>query len=363
MSAVPARSYARANRELLGAYERYLESRGNSGPTRRAYLDAVGRLVESLGSESVVNTERPKIRELFHQWQQKGLTANSINLHTSALRQFFKFIRLTGLTKHDPMLLISSRKVGKRLPVVLTLEQIEKLINAARNPFERAFVEVLYSTGVRISELVNLRLEDIDWESRSIRIHKGKGGKDRVVLFGSYAAKAMREYQEWRPSQAGFLFEAPAQRGNIYLEKRWNFWVAQFYVDRKPRRISLGSVRDVPTKEHARQLFDRLVTKIPGFKARPSRPYHPASLRPVLRRLADRAGLGRVHPHALRRAFTSHLIQNGADLRIVQELLGHERVTTTALYTHLDANHIKKVHHKFHPHEQGGEDAEKEPNS
>ena len=359
MSAVPVRSFAPANRELVNAYERYLIARGNSAPTRRAYLDAVGRLAESLGSESIVNTERPKIRELFYQWQRKGLTDNSIRLHTCALRSFFKFIRLTGLTKHDPMLLIAHRKVATRLPVVLTVEQVEKLINAARDPFERAFVEVLYSTGVRISELVNLRLENIDFAERVILVKKGKGGKDRYVLFGAPAAKAIREYQEWRPSQAGFLFESPAQRGNIYLNKKWSFWVAQFYVDCKPRRISLGSVREIATKERARQIFDRLVTKIPGFKARPSRPYHPVSLRPILARLAHRAGLGHVHPHALRRAMASHMLQRGANLRVVQDLLGHERLNSTMRYTWLDANHIKEVHHKFHPHEHGADHGEK----
>ena len=123
--------------------------------------------------------------------------------------------------------------------------------------------------------------------------------------------------------------------------------------------ISIGTVRDIPTKEQARQAFNLLASKIPGFQPAPSHSYDPQAIRDLLTRLAHRANLGRVHPHALRRAMASHLLQGGADLRIVQELLGHERLNSTMHYTWLDASHIKKVHEKCHPHE-GGADAKKE---
>ena len=173
----PTKSHARSNRELVESYERYLIARGNAAPTIRAYLDGVNRLVDGLGAASVVELERDTIRQTLGQWYDKGLTANSIRLHVCALRSFFKFIRLTGLTKHDPMLLVGYRKLPTRLPVVLTVEQVERLIAAAQDPFERAIMEVLYSTGVRVSELVKLRLEDINRATRTIRVHKGKGRK------------------------------------------------------------------------------------------------------------------------------------------------------------------------------------------
>jgi integrase/recombinase XerC len=351
-----AKSHAGSNRELVESYERYLIARGNAAPTIRAYLDGVNRLVEGLGAASVVELERDTIRQTLGQWYDKGLTANSIRLHVCALRSFFKFIRLTGLTKHDPMLLIGYRKLPTRLPVVLTVEQVERLIAAAQDPFERAVMEVLYSTGVRVSELVKLRLEDINRATRTIRVHKGKGGKDRVVLFGSYAEKVIREYQEWRPSTAGFLFEAPARKGVITRGKR--SWFARLYVDRVQREISLGSVRDIPTLAEARKVFERLVAKIPGYQPVLARPYGARAIRELCQRLAHRAKLGRVHPHALRRAMASHMLQNGGNLRVVQDLLGHERLNTTMRYMWLDANHIKKVHEQFHPHE-GGANAEK----
>lgn len=187
MSAVPMRSFARANRELLESFGRYMVARGNSAPTVRAYKDAVGRLVDSLGAESVVNVERPKIRELFTKWCEHGLTANSRRLHVCALRKFFLFLRQLELTKHDPMLLISTPKTGTRLPRVLSQAEVESLIVAAQNPLERAVVELLYSLGVRVSELVNLKLENIHWNRNpphTIRVIAGKGNKDRVTVSG-----------------------------------------------------------------------------------------------------------------------------------------------------------------------------------
>jgi site-specific recombinase XerD len=359
----PLKSHARSNRELVESYERYLVARGNAAATRHAYLDAVNRLVDGLGAESVVDLDRAAIRVTLAKWHEKGLTANSIRLHVCALRSFFKFIRLTGLTRHDPMLLVGYRKLPTRLPVVLTVEQVERLIGAARDPFEPAVTEVLYSTGVRVSELVKLRLEDVSWETRTIRVHRGKGGKDRVVLFGSYAEKAMREYQKWRPSTAGFLFEAPPRMGHLVIRdqagkhSKGGSWYACFCVDRVQRFISLGPVRKIGPRACARKVFERLAAKIPGYRPVPARPYTVRAIGKLCHRLAHRAKLGRVHPHALRRAMASHMLQNGGNLRVVQDLLGHEGLNTTMRYTWLDANHIKKVHEKCHPHE-GGANAE-----
>ncbi len=344
---LPIQGYAEGNRELVAAYERYLIARGNAEATRRSYLDTANRLLEVLGSESVVDVERFRIRDLLGVWERSGLTASSIALRTCALRSFFKFIRLTGLTKHNPMLLIATRKVPTRIPTVLTIEQVKTLIEVARDPFERALVEVFYATGVRLSEIVKLRLEDIDWPNRTIRVHKGKGGKDRVVLFGQQAAKAMREYQQWRPSTAGFLFEAPARGGMVY--RYGNHWHARFYVDRVQREISIGPIKDLPTMEDARRAFNILAAEIRGFQPMPVRPYRPESIGALIGKLGTRANLGRVHPHALRRAMASHMLQRGANLRVVQDLLGHERLNTTMRYVHLNAEHIRKVA-ELHPH-------------
>jgi site-specific recombinase XerD len=266
---------------------------------------------------------------------------------------------LTGLSRRDPTLAIPHRKIPVHVPRVLSVAEVERLIDAARNPFERAVAEVLYSTGVRVSELAKIRLEDIDFadgQIGSIRVKSGKGGKDRVVLFGRKAARAMREYQAWRPSRVGFLFEAPHRTGSLYVNYRQ--WNAAFYVNRVQRHVSIGSLVELPTIEAAREKFDRMAAEIPGFIPVPARPYTSRAICNVIHRLAHRANLGRVHPHMLRRAFACHMLQGGASIRAIQDLLGHDYLRTTTFYAGLTAGDLKKAHSKYHPHE-GGKDVTK----
>jgi integrase/recombinase XerD len=156
-----ARSYAKTNRELVAAFERYLVSRGRSSTTIRAYRAPSLDLVDFMGARSLAEVDRSTLRQFLMRLQAKGVCANTIRLRTCALRAFFRFIRLTGLTDGDPTLLLAHRKLPERKPRVLTIEEVERLIGAARGPFERAVIEVLYGAGVRVSEFVKLRLEDI----------------------------------------------------------------------------------------------------------------------------------------------------------------------------------------------------------
>ena len=297
---IPVRSYAEDNKQLLAAFDRYLQARGSTIETRRAYSRPLARLAEAIGSQNIADIERFQIREMFTRWELKGLHANSIRLYTTSFRTFYRFLNLSGVTKQNPMLLVAHRKVPSRVPLVLSVADVERLIAVARDPLDRAVVEVLYATGVRISEFIKLRLSDISWgDPSALRVHKGKGGKDRLVLLGKSAANAIHEYQRWRPSMYGYLFEAPP---------------------RKPER---------------------------------ERPYHAGAIRDVLKRLAHRAGIPLIYPHALRRAFATHMLQRRANLRAVQDLLGHERVNTTMLYTTLTAEDLRRVYEDAHPHAHG----------
>ncbi len=261
MNAVPARSYAKANRELIRKFRRYMESRGNSLETRRSYARAITALVEEIGSASVVNVERTAIRFLFAKWQSKGLNPNSIRLYTCAFRTFFRFLIRAGLTRHDPTFLIGQRKIPTCIPVVLTVEEVQKLIEAAHDPFERVVVEVLYGTGCRVGELVNLRLEDIIWgDPSSIRIHDGKGGKDRVALLGNHTKAAIRAYQEWRPTQHGYLFETPPPIGVIYqwastMPWKKGYWHAKFYLNGVNTKFRSAQSRSCPRKNMPASTF------------------------------------------------------------------------------------------------------------
>jgi integrase/recombinase XerD len=346
----PVRSFAKSNRQLLGAFETYLISLNRSINTRRAYLDAAERLVEVLGSKDAADLDRGDIRRLQSQLLAKGVTANSIRLHIGGIRAFSKFLCLAGLTAgHDPTLLLSHRKLPSRVPRVLTVEEIERLIAASNTPLERAVVEVLYSTGVRLSELIALRVEDMTFsEPGVIRVLRGKGDKDRIVLFGSKAATAIREFLGERRS--GFLFEAPPRVGQFFTH--WRSWYARFYDGGQQLTVRLGKIRDLSEAE-ARAKFERLKAETPAFHPHPVRPYNARSIRLLLKRLAFRAKVAGVHPHAFRRAFATHTLERGADLRAIQDLLGHVNVTTTMIYTNLSAANLRTVHDRCHPHAKG----------
>jgi site-specific recombinase XerD len=186
-------------------------------------------------------------------------------------------------------------------------------------------------------------------------VKNGKGQKDRIVLFGASAGRAIREYWNWRgPSQTAFLFEAPARIGAVC--SRGERWRGRFYVDHVQRHISLGSVGEF-TLEEATDKLHRVARSFKGFHPFPPRPYTTSAIREVLKKLTHRAGIKSVHPHALRRAFATHILADGADLRSIQELLGHVRVSTTMRYTKLSIHDLTRVYETCHPHAQGGEDA------
>ncbi len=359
----PIPSFKQANRELAEAFERYLISRGFSPPTRRAYMDSVNRYIEMLHSTSVVDAERREIRKFQGSLLQRGLSSNSLRLHTIALRGFHKFIRLSGLTKHDPTLLLSPRKLPGRIPRFLTLEEVDTLIAACETPFEKAIAEVMYSTGVRISELVSIRVEDITFSSPGvIRIIRGKGNKDRIVLFGSKADAAIKSYLGER--RAGFLFEAPANTGELikpllsdcasHRRPNRHSWSGRYYANGVQHWVRLGKARDM-TETEARQKLDQILARTSGFTPHSARPYDKRSIRLALERIAHRSKVPGVHPHCLRRAFATHLLEGGADLRVVQELLGHVNLTTTMLYTRFSNADLKKIHTRCHPHANGDE--------
>jgi site-specific recombinase XerD len=209
-----------------------------------------------------------------------------------------------------------------------------------------------YSTGVRISELVSIRVEDITFSSPGvIRITRGKGNKDRIVLFGSKADAAIRAYLGDRST--GFLFEAPPRIGE--LQRKWQTWWGRYYAHSVQQWVRIGKMRDMSEAE-ARERLDQILVETHGFTAHPARPYEKRSIRLALSRIAHRAKVPGVHPHCLRRAFATHLLEGGADLRVVQELLGHVNLTTTMLYTRFSNEDLKKIHTRCHPH--GDEHAE-----
>ena len=341
------RSYAHSNRELVEGFASYMAARNLSKSTIVNYRFTVERFVESLGPISAVQARRANIHNFQAKMIGKGQSAASLNARIHALKLFYRFLALAGLVTHSPMAHIGCRKLPKRIRRVLTLEEIEKLIAAARDPLERSVVELLFASGMRVSEIAALRLENIDFAGQTIRIVNGKGGKDRVALFGSHAARAMQEYIAQRKPET-FLFEAPPRQGELIRKTR--VWIGRAYFDGVQRKFRVGKIRDLPTEQAARAAFEKIAGRRPGFHPVGARPYGTRAFCGLLDRVAQRAGVGHVHPHMLRRAAATHLWENGADIRYVQEFLGHARISTTTIYTSASTKKLEEIYERCHPH-------------
>jgi len=244
----------------------------------------------------------PEVIGDFLGWRKKGgAAAATIKLHAVALRILFRFLLQRKMLESDPTEFLGVPKIERYLPETLSAPEIGKLLAAAggKTPLEmrdRAIVELLYASGLRVSELCGARLENLDLEKGFIRV-TGKGNKQRLVPVGAGARKAIARYLEaGRPELVG-----QKTGGQVFLSVR------------------------------GRQLTNQRIWQLLG-------------------ELAKRAGLRKeVHPHMLRHSFATHLLQGGADLRIIQEMLGHADIATTQIYTHVDTRGLHKAHRSFHP--------------
>jgi integrase/recombinase XerD len=241
------------------------------------------------------------ITEFLASRKRSGLAASSIKLIVVAIKIFFRFLRSRGVIERDPAEVLPLPRAERYLPETLNEMDVERLLDAGPRHGEfalrnRAMLELLYASGLRISELAEARLENLQLEEGVIRV-TGKGSKTRLVPVGSRARDALRAYlQEERPA-----FVKRRTGSEIFLSARGG---------------KLTTVR----------------------------------IWQIVKRLAKHAGLEQnVYPHLLRHSFATHLLENGADLRIIQELLGHADISTTQIYTHVDQQRLKAVHRRFHP--------------
>lgn len=244
-------------------------------------------------------TVREFLAYLYGQNYTKSTTARKL----ATLRSFYKFLIRRSLITANPLSSIRTPKQEKRLPKCLDLEQVQKLLEAPGDgdllsARDRAMLEVLYSSGIRVSELVDLEMQDLDLVEGVLRV-RGKGRKDRITPIGSQAIKALQRYFDMRAMDAKCQNSASGQR--VFLNKHGE-------------ALSTRSVRRKLDKYLAMAGLD------PG-----------------------------ISPHTLRHSFATHLLNNGADLRSVQELLGHQSLSTTQVYTHLSTTRMKQVYDDAHP--------------
>jgi integrase/recombinase XerD len=288
------------------AFRHYLQAeRGMAANTVLAYGRDLDRFAEWVAGGGLRDYLKPGIRELTHYLaylREQELAPPSIARHIVALRMFYRFLRLEERSDPSAIELLSSPALWERIPQVLSPESVEKLL-AAPQPQERfylrdrALLETLYATGSRASEVVGLQLAELHLDSGFCKC-RGKGSKERVVPLGRLAINALRQYLE-------------KQRPQLVRANPDASWV---FVSRGGRGLT-------------REMLWVLVKKY-----------------------ARRAGLNaRVSPHTLRHSFATHLLAGGADLRTVQELLGHASIRTTQHYTHVDRDRLKAIHAQFHP--------------
>lgn len=290
---------------LLEPFADYLSlEAGNSPNTVESYLRDIRRLATFAVSRRIRRPDRVKaetVRDLVYHLKDLGFSTASIRRQIAATRTYYRFLIGEGEATADPSERIEIPKGWRTLPAVLSVEQIEALL-AAPNPDEplawrdRALLEVAYGTGARVSELVGLAIADIGFDEALVRIF-GKGQKERLVPIGRRALGAVAIYtREIRPT-----LDRGQGRGMLFL-----------------------NARGAP------------LSRVGAWG--------------VIKKAAARAGIPtRVTPHTLRHSFATHLLEGGADLRAVQEMLGHADLATTQIYTHVDREYLRSVHKTFHP--------------
>ena len=297
-------------KSLIKGYENYLKiEKSLSSNTVDAYIRDINKMDGFFNSED----SKKKINSINHEDFQNYLAhlnglkinARSQSRVISSMRSFFKYLMIEKIIDNNPSELLENPKTGKKLPEFLTIDEIDLMvsqIDRSKSDGERniAILEVLYGCGLRVTELIELKISEIYWKEGFIRII-GKGNKERLVPLGKIASKHLKIYlNEIRVHQ-----------------KIDNQFVDHVFINKNGKKLS----------------------RVMIFK--------------IIKKLTEKAGIQKnVSPHTLRHSFATHLVEGGADLRAVQEMLGHQSITTTEIYTHLDKNYLKQNILDYHPLEK-----------
>ncbi|MGF1483466.1 MAG: tyrosine recombinase XerC [Opitutales bacterium] len=297
----------------LHAFELYLaKERQMASATVRNYLEAVRGLLgwrarQTRSGDTLAAIQPRELRTyIIHLSRSKA--ARTVNMHASGLRSFFAFLRERGQLAVNPAIGLTAPKLDKRLPRYLTEAQVTSFLEAPLQAFAQGklterearrdclIFELFYGAGLRISELIGLRFESIDRQRGTVRV-RGKGGRERICPIGETALQRLNDY--------------------------------------------LSTFKEPPKPEE------------PVICARPKQAMSPRTIQLRMKRYLSEAGLpADLTPHKLRHSFATHLLNAGAEVRVVQELLGHQRLSTTQVYTHVSLSHLKKAHTQAHPRAQ-----------
>ena len=280
--------------------------RSLSANTRDAYLSDVQKFVQYLDMERPdllpLQVQQRDLEQFIHWVNQLGLEASSQARLISGLRAFYKFLLVEDLLDEDPTELLEGPRLRRKMPEVLSVNEVQQMLAAIdlsepQGPRNRAIVETLYACGLRASELVNLRLSNLYLTAGFIKV-LGKNNKERLVPIGSEAVKYLEHYLEHIRALQDIK---PGHENIVFLNRR-----------------------------------GARMTRVMVFY--------------IIKELAEKTGIRKsISPHTFRHSFATHLVEGGADLKAVQDMLGHESITTTEIYTHLDTEYLKETIYLYHP--------------
>ncbi len=288
--------------EWLNRFQQYLtQERNLSYQTVKSYTSDIKDFLSFLSStkKELKEVGYPIVREYLSSLQKRSLQKSTLARRVSVLKNFFHYLCLEGYLSSFILSGLRGPKLEKKIPSFLEEEEVESLLNSVKgNNFfyyrDKAALELLYATGMRIAELADLNIDNIDFAGETVKV-RGKGNKERIIPVGNYALKVLTAYRELRREKV------------------------------KP------GVKALFLNKFGERLSDRFMRK-------------------KINRYLDIADIHKVSgPHSLRHSFATHLLNRGADIRSVQELLGHERLSTTQIYTHLSIKRLKEVYDKAHP--------------
>jgi integrase/recombinase XerC len=338
------------NRESAFRFERWLNVQHYSVSTIDSYGKVVSAFSKHIGSKPVCDVTPMDVGDFIAANLPKHWSDNNVAHKLGALRCFFDFLYLGGIVDRVAPRFLKARRAPRKLPKVLTRGQVKKLIATADNPRDRALVETFYGTGCRSGEVTRIRIEDINFRRRCFPVRAKR--KDRTVYFGQSAAKAIRAYIGRR--KAGYLFQDifPQQKG--YISHSNTAWAGAWrdFSDPKSygqRRWKYLGRPKVMSREAAERKFSLFLKTVNLTRPKPDRPMARSTLAEIIHEIGRRAKLGRVHPHMLRHSFATHMLEAGADICAIQELLGHSYLTSTQVYTHISNNAVASTFRRCHP--------------
>lgn len=291
--------------ELIDIFLNYLSvERGLSINTLDSYREDLKFYMDYLAAnhiDAISKTTKNEVVNFMFSQKDKGLSPNSISRRLTAIKVFYKFLTRERILKADPISQVDSPKLWRKIPEALSLNEVEVLLaqpntRCIQGMRDKTFLEILYATGMRVSEAANLKVADVNLDVGFIRC-LGKGNKERIIPLGKKAIESINKY-------------VSASRKQLLNKKESEFLL----LSRFGKRISRQSLWKI-IKKYARQ-------------ANIEKP---------------------IKPHILRHSFATHLLERGADLRSVQEMLGHSNISTTQIYTHINKDRLKSIHKMYHP--------------